>query len=231
MIYGIKVHGTINATMQDFLIQKINMCEESKRVKAILLDVNSSGGSASASEMIYNRVREFSVRKPVFTIVTGMATSGAYMIISPSKKIFSIKTAVIGSIGVYSIMPDISGLLEKIGVRIRQERMGKYKNASNPFEAPDEEAEKSQKQIVKGIYEMFLNMVTENRKLEKDQVNIIRESDIFLAERAVEIGLVDRVATFEESVSEIMKTLGENRRPIFEIPKSPLFYRVLDRFV
>ncbi len=231
MIYGLKIHGSINEKMQEYLISKLDFCERNNKIKSILFDVNSGGGSATSSEMIYNRVLQVSKHKPIYSVVTGMAASGAYMIVSPSKKIFSIKTGIIGSIGVYSIMPDVSELLGKIGVKIRQERLGSHKNAYNPFESPDEESSKKQREIIEGIYNIFLQTVIDNRKLNDSQISSIRESDIYLAESAKGLNLIDNVCTYEDAIRQIMNDTGENSRPYFDVPKLPIIYRIIGKFI
>jgi len=231
MLYGIKMHGNINEAMQEFMLKKIDMCEKNRKIRGIVLDVNSGGGSASASEMIYNRIKEFSKHKDVYSIITGAAASGAYMVISPSKKIYSIETAIVGSIGVYSIMPDFSGLMEKLGLKVRQTKMGKHKNANNPFEPPDEEASRGQEEIINGIYDIFIKIVRENRKLSDEQVKLISDSDIFIARRSLELGLIDSVRSYGDSIREIMKESNERREPFFETPRAPFIMRFLDRFI
>ncbi|MGP6238826.1 S49 family peptidase [Cuniculiplasma sp. SKW4] len=231
MIYGLKLHGNVDEKLQNYLISKLDFCERNEKIKAVLIDVNSGGGSASASEMIYNRVERISGKKPIYSMVTGMAASGAYMIICPSKKIFSIKTGIIGSIGVYSIMPDFSELLNKLGIKIRQERLGIHKNAYNPFETPDEEASQEQKKIIEGIYNIFLRAVKKNRKLKEEQVSSISKSDVYLSETAKEMGLIDVVCSYEDAINQIMKETGEVKKPYFEDPKIPLIYRIIGKFI
>lgn len=231
MIYGLKIHGNINEKMQNYLIGRLDFCEKNEKIKAVIIDVNSVGGSASASEMVFNHILQISKRKPVYSVVTGMAASGAYMIICPSKKIFSIKTGIIGSVGVYSIMPDLSELLNKLGVKIRQERLGSHKNAYNPFETPDEETVREQKKIIEGIYNIFLQMVIENRRLTEEQISLISKSDVYISETAKEIGLIDFVCSYEEAIAQIMKETGEKRRPYFDEPRMPLIYRIIEKFI
>lgn len=231
MIITINLHGTIGENTFASLKSQLDSSLRNKNVKGVILDINSGGGSASASELIYETVSHFNEKKPVFSLVTGTAASGAYMIACATRKIYSIHTGLIGSVGVISMSPDVSELLEKIGVKVNVLSMGKEKASMNPFQKSTEEDIMRQNKILSDIYDFFLTIVKERRHLSDEQASDVGNSGIYTAKEAMELNLIDSVDSYGKIIDSIKNELGETSDPVIMRRKVPFLLRFALKFL
>ena len=174
-------------------------------VKAVVFRINSGGGSAVASEQIRHAVKLLKAKKPVVVSMGGAAASGGYWISSPANYIFAEPTTITGSIGIFGLIPNFSGLVtDKLGITFDGVTTNKFSDAEmNLVLAKDnaEEMKYLQGHVDRG-YISFLNVVSEGRGMKPAQVDSIAQGRVWLATDAVKIKLIDKLGSLEDAVKK-----------------------------
>lgn len=174
-------------------------------VKAVVFRVNSGGGSAVASEQIRHAVKLLKAKKPVVVSMGGAAASGGYWISSPANYIFAEPTTITGSIGIFGLIPNFSGLVtDKLGVTFDGVTTNKYSDYETNLVVGKENAEEMkflQHHIDRG-YLSFLNIVSEGRGMKPEQVDSIAQGRVWLATDAIKIKLVDKLGSLDDAVKK-----------------------------
>lgn len=172
-------------------------------VKAVVLRINSGGGSAYASEQIWHQVSELKKKKPIVVSMGGMAASGGYYISAPANWIVAEPTTLTGSIGIFGMFPDMSGLLtQKLGVKFDEAKTNKnssFGSIARPFNA--EEMGILQQYIDRG-YNLFRKRVADGRKITTEQVEAIAQGRVWLGQDAMKIKLVDQLGGLDQAVAK-----------------------------
>ena len=172
-------------------------------VKAVVLRVNSGGGSAYASEQIWHAMKELKAKKPVVVSMGGMAASGGYYISCESNWIVAEPTTLTGSIGIFGMFPDMSELLtQKLGVKFDEVKTNKnsgFGTPARPFSA--EEMAYLDKMIDRG-YKLFRKRVADGRKMSVDAVEAIAQGHVWLGQDALKIKLVDQLGGLDDAVKK-----------------------------
>lgn len=175
-------------------------------VKAVVLRVNSPGGSAYASEQIWHSIMKLKEKKPVVVSMGGYAASGGYYISCPADYIFAEPTTITGSIGIFGMFPDFSGLLtEKLGIKFDEVKTNKFSafgTMSRPFNA--EEMALLEQYIGRG-YELFRKRVADGRKQTTEQIEEIAQGRVWLAKDALKIKLVDEIGSLDKAIQKAAK--------------------------
>ncbi len=174
-------------------------------VKAVVFRVNSGGGSAIASEQIRHAIKLIKAKKPVVVSMGGMAASGGYWISSPANYIFAEPTTITGSIGIFGLIPNASGLItDKLGVTFDGVTTNKYTDYETDLllgKNPDEAMKYLQTYIDRG-YQSFLNIVSEGRGMKPAEVDSIAQGRVWLATDAIKIKLVDKLGSLDDAVKK-----------------------------
>ncbi len=208
-------------------IEKVfSRLEKDKKVKAVVLRVNSPGGSALASDIMWNAIRKTAQKKPVIISMGSVAASGGYYISSAGTKILASKTTLTGSIGVLNGKFVTLGLLERIGINAYPVKIGKYALTFSSFEELGPEGEEIMNKEIRWFYSRFLGRIKEGRGLEPDSVDKIGRGRIWSGRDANEIGLVDSIGGIREAIDlaqKLSKKKAEvvyypTRKPSFNIP-------------
>ena len=192
-------------TPEEFLDQ-LDQAERDGNVKAIVLRVDSPGGTVAASEEIAIYVKQ--AKKPVVVTVGDVGASGAYMVASQADRILALPGSAVGSIGVITDIPNVSGLLDKLGVQFTVVKAGKYKDTGSPYRAltPTETA------LIQGsvdqVYGQFIDIVAEGRKLPRSEVESLATGWAWNGEQAKELGLVDEIGTYRDAMRVAAKLGG-----------------------
>jgi len=194
-------------SMVQEIVSQLRKAEDDPEVKAVLLKIDSPGGSVIASDLIYNEIVAFKQRKEAKVVVAmmGVAASGGYYISLPADFILAHPTTVTGSIGVLFLRPDLTGLMKKIGVDVNVSKTGKNKDMGSPFRQATEEEQKITQDLIDQLADRFLDRIAEHRKLDPKNLKEISSARIYLAQDALNLGLVDRVGYLDEAVSEAKK--------------------------
>lgn len=198
------VDGVVAMPSRESVIDAQKVCADlqdlakDKDVKAVVLRVNSPGGSAYASEQIWHQVMELKKVKPVVVSMGSYAASGGYYISCPANWIVAEPNTLTGSIGIFGMFPDVSGLLrEKLGLKFDEVKTNKYAlfgTRSRPFTA--DELSHLESYIDRG-YKLFRQRVADGRRLKVDQVDQVAQGHVWLGQDALRIGLVDQLGGVE----------------------------------
>ena len=210
-------------------IRMLKGIEENPRIRALVIDIDSPGGSAGPSEYIFRSVAKVAKKKPVIAFVRGMGASGGYMVACGATKILAVPMALVGSIGVISMRPMLYEALDKIGVRMEITKSGRLKDMFSSFrEATDEERQKEQ-QLLDGVYDRFVEMVAEARKMPVDRVRELATGEIFTAIQAKENGLIDDLGDLDTAI-DLAQSLGNisERRVTYMKPHRGLRDRLMN---
>jgi protease-4 len=192
------------------VVSQMNKAERDKRIKAVLLKINSPGGTITASDLLYHEILSFKEKTGAKIIISMMdiATSGAYYISLPADMIISHPTTVTGSVGVIFLQPKVTGLMNKIGLGVDVKKFGKNKDMGSPFRDSSDEEQKLMQSAVNDFGERFISLVQKHRKPEKQAMVEIATARIFLADEAKKIGLVDKIGYLSDAVKESKKLAG-----------------------
>lgn len=212
------------ATTPEEFRNQLEQALHDSSVKAILVEINSPGGSVVASEEIAEAIKEARQKKPVVAWLGEIATSGGYYVASASSYIVADPGTITGSIGVISVFPEYSRLLEKLGINMTVIKAGEYKDFSTGYRPLTEEERRMVEEIIYDFYEQFIAEVASNRNLSEEHVRSVAEGKIYSAKRAKELGLVDEVGTRRAAIkkaAELGGIEGEPRLVTYE--RKPLF--------
>ena len=185
----------------DRFVHVIDKVRKDKNVKAVVLRVNSPGGSVAASVKIREALDLLQAEKPLVASYGDYAASGGYWISNGCQKIYADATTITGSIGVFSMIPEFSKVAKKVGVGI--ETIGSNKHSDMlSLMRPFDSAELAYMQAsVEDIYELFVKLVADSRKLTVEQVDAIAQGRVWAATDALQIGLIDEIGTLEDAIS------------------------------
>lgn len=185
-------------TERDRIFQSI---EKDDNATALVLYINSPGGTVVGSERTYNLIRNITEKKPVVTVMGSMATSGGYMTAIASDYIIAHNGTITGSIGVIMQMPEFTELAEKVGINFHNFKSAILKAAPNPMEKLTPEVEMATMNVINDTHEFFMNLVVERRGLGKDYVRTLADGRVFTGRQAVANRLVDAIGTTEDAVT------------------------------
>ena len=181
--------------------KKIEKAVNDKNVKAIVIRVNSPGGSALASDIIYNNIKE--IEKPVYVSMGNMAASGGYYISLAGKKIFANQNTITGSIGVVTLFPNIDKLGKKIGVNFEVIKNGENSDILNLTKRTTEKEIEIIRKNMNNIYEEFKGYVSLNRGLDDEDVEEIAQGKVWTGVMAMKNGLIDEIGGLEDAIKAI----------------------------
>lgn len=206
----IVIDGTIqydgSTSSPEGLKAQLDRAEENSRIKAVVLRVDSGGGTATAGEEMSTYLRDFS--KPVVVSSASMNASAAYEISSQADYIFTAKTTAIGSIGTAMQVTDLSGLLEKLGISVDNITSSDSKDSSYGTRALSEEERAYYQNMVDQINETFIATVAEGRGMSIDEVRALATGLTFTGMEAVENGIADEIGTKEDAVAKAAELAG-----------------------
>jgi protease-4 len=191
--------------------EELEKAEKDKRIKAIVLRINSPGGMVTASDMIYHEIKSFRERtgRPVVASMMDMGTSGAYYIAQAADRVIAHPTTVTGSIGVIMVRPDIEGLLSKLGIRTTEIKSGEFKAMGSPFKPLSPEEQRIFQGVIDEMYNRFLNVVVDGRKgLSQERIRALADGRIYTAQQALEAGLIDEIGYLSDAVERAKQLAG-----------------------
>jgi protease IV len=203
--------------------EELRKAEEDERVKALIVRINSPGGTITASDILYHELLAFKTRKkiPVIAAIMDVGASGGYYAALAADVIVANPTTITGSIGVVMVTVNAQGLLEKIGVTPLAIKSGPMKDAGSPFRALTEAERAVFQGIIDDMYGRFVKLIAQSRKMSEDRVRAFADGRVYTADEALRLGLVDRVAYLEDVVALARERagLGEARVIMYHRPK------------
>jgi protease-4 len=199
------------------LKEKLDKAAADRQVKAVVLRINSPGGGVTASDLMYRLVRNFREQsgKPVVACLMDVGTSGAYYLACAAEQIFAHPTSVTGSIGVIMVAPDLSGTMQKIGLRANVIKSGDLKDAGSPLREMTERDRMVFQRMIDAMYERFLGVVAEGRPgMDPDKLRPLADGRVYLAQEAKAHGLVDEIGTVDDAIRAARQAAGLEQRKI-----------------
>src|SRR5438093_1223200 len=203
--------------------EELRKAEKDDRIKALIVRINSPGGTITASDTLYREIHEFKRRKkvPAIAAIMDVGASGGYYAALATDTIVAHPTAVTGSIGVVMLTVNAQGLMEKIGVAPLAIKSGSMKDAGSPFRALNPEERAVFQGVINDMYGRFVTLIVQSRKIQEERVRAFADGRVYTAEQALALGLVDRVAYLDEVVEMAKKAAGvdEARVVMYHRPK------------
>jgi protease-4 len=232
----VEVSGALGSAVRTAEFVRIfRSLEENVRVRAVVVDIDSPGGSASASDYLHRALARVSARKPVVAFIRGMGASGAYLLSCAATRIVAIPSALVGSIGVVSIRPLLYEFMRRYGIGVSVTKSGRLKDMWYPFREPTEEEKQKEQALLDEFYERFVSTVAQARNLDPEKARTLATGEVFSAAQAKEASLVDELGDLERAI-EIAMELGKvPRRLAYVRPRrglrTILFQRMASAFV
>ncbi len=227
------VSGGFGSTrnMVEELKKKLRRAQTDPKVAAILLRVNSPGGEVTASDVIYNAVKQVREEKPVIVFMDSVAASGGYYIACGATEIVATPTTITGSIGVIMQTPGAAQLLDKVGIKMRTFKSGAFKDSGSMSREMRADEKRYLQQFVNESYERFLGIVAEARELNADDIRIgVADGRIFSGTKAESIGLVDVVGYIEDAYTRARELGGAPDAPIIRYDSMPNLFDLFAPF-
>ncbi|GBQ27641.1 signal peptide peptidase SppA [Gluconacetobacter sacchari] len=196
----VRVAGIIGSDNRK-LIDLIDAAAKAKAIRGMVLSVDSPGGSVSGGEALHDAVARFAARKPVVVTMGGVAASAGYMISVPAQRIFAGQSTLTGSIGVIMQAPDVSGLLDRVGVRVDELVSGPMKGQPSVVQPLSPEGRQMLQGVVADLFDQFVTMVADGRHMPVDRVRSLADGRPYTGRQALPLGLVDQIGTERDAVA------------------------------
>lgn len=219
--------GDINVIGEGAMRESLKKAREDENVKAIVLRVDSPGGSAMTSELIWREIELTKKKKPVVVSMGNLAASGGYYISCNADRIFAEASTITGSIGVFGVLPNLTQLSNKVG--IHTEEVSTHANASgySVFSPLKENTRAYYQESVEHVYRTFVNRVMAGRKMTYEQVDAIGQGRVWAGSDALKIGLVDEIGGLDVAIKHAAK-LGKTTK--YSTKAYPQFERDLEKY-
>lgn len=209
--------------------EKLDKAAGDDRVKAVVLRINSPGGTVTASDIMYQELVRFreQTAKPVVAVMLDLGTSGGYYLACGADKLVVHPTTVTGSIGVVMLLPNLSGTLDKIGAAVNIIKSGEYKDAGSPFRPLDDDDRALFEDLVAKMYARFFAVVRRARgDVAEAELRELADGRVFLGTEAVELGLADAVGSVQSAIVDAKALAGLADRPVLVVQYGrPLEFR------
>ncbi|MCR4319830.1 MAG: signal peptide peptidase SppA [Candidatus Brocadiaceae bacterium] len=191
--------------------EELKTAAKDKHVKAVILRINSPGGTVTASDMIYHEIEQFKKKtnNKVVACIMDLGASGGYYVAVSADRIVAHPTTVTGSIGVIMLNLSVEGLLQKIGVKDTSIKTGEHKDMGSPLKTMTDEERKIFQGVLDNMYERFLSVIEENRKeLTREKLRSLADGRIYTAQQALEYGLIDQIGYLDEAITLAKQEAG-----------------------
>jgi protease-4 len=203
--------------------EELRKAEGDDRVRALIVRINSPGGTITASDILYHELLAFKARRkvPVIAAIMDVGASGGYYAALAADTIVVNPTTITGSIGVVMVTINAQGLLEKIGVAPLAIKSGPMKDAGSPFRALTDSERAVFQAMIDNFYGRFVGLIVKSRKLPEDRVRALADGRVYTADEALRLGLVDRIGYLEDVVALAKERAGldEARVIMYHRPK------------
>jgi len=190
----------------DNILEKVEKAMQTKNLRGIVLRVNSGGGSALASEVIYQELTKLNI--PIYVSMSDTTASGGYYISMAGNKVFANNATITGSIGVVSMIPKFYNAQEKFGVHSNSISKGKYSDINDSFAPLSQESRDKITQSMQETYSEFKSRVSKSRKIDENTLENYAQGKIWLGDEAKNINLVDGIASLDEVIKIMARDLG-----------------------
>ena len=197
---------------------------ENSRAAAVVVHINSPGGTTSGSEQLYNSLMRLKQKKPMVVVVEGLAASGGYIAALAADHIVAQQSSLVGSIGVLFQYPNFTDLMKTIGVKVEQVKSSPLKAAPNGFEPTSPEARDALDALVKDSYAWFRGLVQERRGMDAEQLEKVSDGRVFTGRQAIDLKLIDQLGDEKAAIDwlVVQKNVAKDL-PVRDYSLSPRF--------
>jgi protease-4 len=224
-IVVVELFGVIGGAVRSHVYGRIfDDIRRSRAIKAVVVDIDSPGGSAIASEHLHYSLAKVAESKPVVAFIGGMGASGGYMVSCAAQRVVALPGSMIGSIGVISMRPILQELLGRMGISFAVSKSAPLKDMGAFYRQPTPEEETRMQALVDELYASFVAKVAAARHMEEEQAKAHATGEVFTGRKALELGLIDELGDLDRAV-EVAAELGNvpvPRRPSYIRPRRPL---------
>ncbi len=183
-------------------------------IKAIVLRIDSPGGAVAPAQEIYEEIKKAVAKKKVIASMGSIAASGGYYIASPATKIIANPGTLTGSIGVIMEIPNLEGLMSKLGIKTEVVKSGEKKDMASVFRGIKKEERAILQKVLDNVHDQFITAVAEGRKMPYEDVKQLADGRIFTGEQALKVGLVDKLGNIEDAVQVAAELSGIKGEPV-----------------
>jgi protease IV len=198
-IARVKIEGLIRSDSDR--VAALERLEKSSQAAAVIVHINSPGGTTAGSEQLYDSLMRLKAKKPLVVVVEGLAASGGYITAIAADHIIAQQTSLVGSIGVLFQIPNLTDLMKTVGVKVEEIKSSPLKAAPNGFEPTSPEARAAIDALVKDSYGWFRGLVKDRRGMDDAQIEKVADGRVFTGRQAVELKLVDALGDEKTAVA------------------------------
>jgi protease-4 len=220
-IARVNIDGVIRSDQQR--VEALERLEKSK-AEAVILHINSPGGTTAGSEQLYDALVRLKAKKPLVVVVEGLAASGGYITAIAADHIIARQTSLVGSIGVLFQIPNVAELMKTVGVKIEEVKSSPLKAAPNGFEPTSPEARAALDALVKDSYAWFRGLVKERRGMDDALLEKVADGRVFTGRQAVELKLIDQLGDEKTAVAWLVSEKKiKSELPVRDFKLTPRF--------
>src|SRR5271170_2032612 len=220
-IARINIEGLIRSDQER--VEALERLEKSQAV-AVIVHINSPGGTTAGSEQLYDALTRLKAKKPLVVVVEGLAASGGYITAIAADHIIAQQTSLVGSIGVLFQFPNFTDLMKTVGVKVEEVKSSPLKAAPNGFEPTSPEARAALDSLVKDSYAWFRALVKERRGMDDAQLEKVADGRVFTGRQAVDLKLIDQLGDEKTAVAWLVANKNvKPDLPVRDYKLSPRF--------
>lgn len=227
-VAAVALRGTIGmAVRAEQWVPLFDALRKSRSVRALVVEVDSPGGTVAASDYIYGALAQLAAVKPVYAFSGNLCASGGYLIAAAARELIVQPAATVGSIGVISIRPLAEEFLRRYGLAVGVTKSGELKDAGAFWREPTEKERAKEQALVDEYFEMFLERIQAGRKIDPARLRELATGEVFTGRGAVKAGLADRVGTLDDAFELAARAAGVPNRVRWFGVRRPLRSRLL----
>ena len=207
----VEIDGVITDSKET--MEQIVKFKDDRTIKAVVLRINSPGGGVGPTQEIYREAVKLRDKKKVYVSMGSLCASGGYYIASAGERVYANPSTITGSIGVIMQLTVMEDLLKKLGLKTTTIKAGQLKDAGTPFREMTPEERVYLSSLARAIHEQFIADIAAGRKMEIQAAKKLADGRVFTGTQAKELGLVDAIGNFYDTVDELKKTTGIKGKP------------------
>lgn len=224
----VKIEGVLGLDIDEStIVEELKDYRDDSSISAVVIRINSPGGAVAPSQEIFEAVRKLRAKKSVVVSMGSLAASGGYYIAVAGDKIVANAGTLTGSIGVIMEIPNVEGLMGKVGVRTEVIKAGSHKDMASMWRTMSREERMILQRLLDDVHDQFIEAVADNRNMDVAEVRELADGRVFTGRQAKELGLVDEIGTLEDSVKTAAKLAGIEGEPDVVTKKKGLSIREL----
>jgi protease IV len=215
----VEIEGMISEAKET--MDNIVKFKEDQSIKGVILRINSPGGAVGPTQEIYREVEKLKGTKKVYVSMGSLCASGGYYIASAGEKLYANPSTITGSIGVIMQLTVVEDLMKKIGIKPNTIKAGSMKDAGTPFREMKEDEREYFNQVVENIHAQFIRDISVGRKMQIENVRKLADGRVYTGLQAKELGLVDSIGNFYDTVDALKTTLNIKGKPVLVYTEKP----------